>query len=83
MGGQRGHYLDGIRLRFGGVENLAEVVEFFTNKPLEKSELGWLKYDQAYRSKIGDLHFKLSFEREDAVLQWHCSSLTTFGPLPE
>ncbi len=79
--GQSGHHLDGFQLRFGGVKNLAEVAEFFANKPQERSELSWIKYDQAYTSKIGDLHFKLSFERINAALQWHCSSLTTSRPL--
>ncbi len=81
--GQNGNQLEGVQLRFGGVKNLAQVAEFFANKTQEKSEVSSIQYDPACRSKIGDLHFKLSLERIEAVLHWNCSSLTAFGPLPE
>ncbi len=73
--------VEGIRVRFGGVENLDQVRDFFATIPYERSELAWLEYDRSLRSKPGHLHFEIEFERIDARLKVHCKTLTVSGSL--
>ena len=68
-----------VRVRFGGVENFAEVSAFFAAGPHERSELAWLRYAGGQESKPGDLFFELVFERIDARLVIRCSSLEVGG----
>ncbi len=73
--GSQGQPVGGIQVRFGGVENLDQITEFFAAQPQQKSELTWLRYDPAKQSKSGHLYFEIQFERIDARLQVRCSTL--------
>jgi hypothetical protein len=77
--GHNGRLTDPVPVRFGGVENFAEVSAFFAAGPHERSELAWLRYAVGRRSKPGCLFFELVFERIDARLVIRCSSLQV-GP---
>ena len=78
--GPNGRLIEGIRVRFGGIENFAEVPAFFASAPHEQSELAWLRYAAEKKSKPGCLFFDLVFERIDARLLVQCSSLQVSGP---
>ena len=73
--GPNGRYAATVRVRFGGIENFAEVSAFFAGLPHATSELAWLRYAEGRRSKPGCLYFELVFERIDARLMLRCSSL--------
>jgi hypothetical protein len=81
--GPNGRMVEGVRVRFGGIENFAEVSAFFASEPQEQSELAWLRYTAQRRSKPGGLFFELVFERIDAQLVVQCSSLQVSGPTSE
>ena len=72
--GHNGRYGEAVSVRFGGIENFAEVSAFFAASP-EQSELAWLRYTECPKSKPGCLFFELVFERIDARLVIQCSSL--------
>jgi hypothetical protein len=78
--GPNGRCGEPVRVRFGGIENLAEVSAFFAAAPHERSELAWLRYAEGGRSKPGCLFFELVFERIDARLVIQCSSLQLGSP---
>jgi hypothetical protein len=73
--GSTGRYVEGIKIRFGGIENFEEVSSFFARQPHEQSELASLAYSAHRKSKMGQLFFEMVFERIDARLEIHCSSL--------
>lgn len=77
--GHNGRYATAVPVRFGGIENFAEVSAFFAGSPHERSELACLRYDERRRSKPGCLFFELVFERIDARLVIQCSSLQVGG----
>jgi hypothetical protein len=74
------HMVEGINVRFGGIENFAEASSFLATQPHHLSELAWLRYATGERSKPGCLYFDLVFERIDAKLVIKCSSLQVSGP---
>jgi hypothetical protein len=79
--GPNGRYVEGVQVRFGGIENFDTAVEFFGAAPEQQSELAWLKYATDRRSKPGQLFFDLVFERIEAQLRIECSSLNVSGPI--
>lgn len=78
--GHNGRLADPVPVRFGGIENFAEVSAFFAADPHERSELAWLQYADGRRSKPGCLFFELVFERTDARLIVQCRSLQVGSP---
>lgn len=78
--GHNGRYAAAVPVRFGGIENFAEVSGFFADAPHEQSELAWMRYAERPRSRPGCLFFELVFERIDARLVVQCSSLQVGGP---
>jgi hypothetical protein len=78
--GPNGRHGEPLRVRFGGIENVAEVSAFFAAAPHQRSELAWLRYAEGRRSKPGRLFFELVFERIDARLVIQCSSLQLGSP---
>ena len=78
--GSRGRYADGVRVRFGGIENFAEVSAFFAADPHKQSELAELSYADGRKSKPGRLFVELVFERIDARLVVQCSSVQVGSP---
>lgn len=77
--GSSGHRGEAVRVRFGGVENLAEVTAFFAANGHCPGELAWLMYSTALKSQPGCLYFELMYERIDARLVVQCSSLQMSG----
>lgn len=73
--GQRGNYGSPIRVRFGGIDNFEEVEAFFSDLSRRQADIASLRYDQNRKSKPGFLFFELVYERIDARLEVHCSSL--------
>jgi hypothetical protein len=78
--GPNGRHGEPVRVRFGGIENVAQVSAFFAAAPHERSELAWLRCAEGRRSKPGCLFFELVFERIDARLVIQCSSLQMSSP---
>ena len=72
--GRKGKYARAVAVRFGGIENFAEVSAFFADAFYKGFELAWLRYAEEQHSKLGHL-FDLMFERADAHLIVQCSSL--------
>ncbi len=78
--GHKGRHAEPVPVRFGAIENFAEVSAFFSAGPHEWSELAWLRYAVERVSKPGCLYFELLFERIDARLVVHCGSLQIGAP---
>jgi hypothetical protein len=78
--GHSGRNAEVVAVRFGGIKNFAEVSAFFATAPHERSELARLRYADGARSKPGCLYFEIVFERIDARLVVHCSSLQVGAP---
>lgn len=76
----QGKWVGGVRVRFGGIENLEEVERFFATELEDKSELADLRYAETPKSKLGKLHVELICEHVDARLVVRCSSLQVTGP---
>ncbi len=81
--GYRGHHAPAVTVRFGGIVNFAEVETLFKLNHQEHSELGWLRYDTKQPSKLGELYLHIEFERVEARIVIHCSSLTFTEPEPD
>jgi hypothetical protein len=77
--GSVGRNLEGVRVRFGGIENFDEAKSFFSSGPHERSELARLEYAPGRRSKPGCLFVDVEFEREESRVVIQCSSVQVSG----
>ena len=78
--GQAGRLVEGIRVRFGGVENLEQLRATFSSPVEGIIELASFGYSKTTKSKPGKLVCEISFERIDLKLEVRCHSLQITGP---
>ncbi|MCE9547756.1 MAG: hypothetical protein K8T25_19975 [Planctomycetia bacterium] len=64
-----------VRVRFGGIQNFAQVCKFLDDAPHEGSELACLRYALDRSSKPGQMFIELAFERIDARILVECLSV--------
>jgi hypothetical protein len=77
--GAQGKYGEPVAVRFGAIQNYAEVSAFFSAAPHQHTELTGLRYAEGRRSKPGRLFFELAFERTDRRLVVQCGNLHVGG----
>jgi hypothetical protein len=78
--GPKGNYLEGVRVRFGGIENFEEVSTFFAAAPHPKTELSCLRYAANPPSRPGHLNIEIALERVEVSTVVRCGSVQVSAP---
>ena len=73
---QRGYYIAGVEISFGGIVNFEEVSAFFAMSYHNHTDLAWLRYDKGQQSKPDNLFFELVYERIEAQIIIHCRNMS-------